>query len=293
MVLNWNSAPDTLACLDSISQLHYANYTVLVVDNASTDDSVRQIRKAYPHLEILALKENLGYSGGNNRGIEFALAGNCDYVWLLNDDTVVAPDSLASLVSVATSEPAAGILGPKVYTSEEPQTILSAGATIVNGWRAQSRGVGQTDRGQFDHMADVDVVSGCAMLVSRRLIEQIGTLDESFFAYHEDVEWCYRAKQAGFRVLLVPQAHVWHPDTRRRDEYSAVVVYYMTRNTLFFVSKHRLGLRVLAEVLLDGMRTLASWSLRRCWRHKRRQRDALALAILDFFRGMDGRCERL
>lgn len=293
VILNWNNAQDTIACLDAVAQLTYPYMSVLVVDNGSSDDSVEQISASHPKVTLVPLGENYGYTGGNNRGIELALEQGCDYVWLLNDDAVVAPDSLSRLMDVASVLPIAGILGPKIYTCEERQTILSAGGTLVDGWRVVQHGVGQPDEASYDKLTDVDFIMGCAMLVNRHLIEQIGMFEEGFFAYEEDVEWCYRAKQSGFRVLYVPQAHVWHPDTRLRDEYSPRVVYYMARNKLLFVRKHRLGPGILAQVLLQNFRTLASWSLRMRWRNKRAQRDALALALWDFFRKKAGRCEHI
>lgn len=293
VILNWNNATDTLACLDAVAKLSYPRNAVLVVDNCSSDNSVELIRSRHPDVEILMLSQNLGYTGGNNRGIEKALHQGADYIWLLNDDTLVAPDSLQKLIDAAISEPSAGILGPKVYTYEARQTLLSAGGFFTAGYRVQQRGVGQPDQGQYDQLAEVDFVSGCAMLVRRALIEQTGMLDETFFAYEEDVEWCYRATQGGFKVLYVPQAHVWHPDTRMRDELSRRVVYYMARNRLLSIRKHRLGVSVFWVTLLQELRTLAAWTLRGRWRHKREQRNALALALIDYFRGKTGRCERV
>lgn len=291
IILNWNNARDTLACLDAVKQLTYPNFSTLVVDNHSADDSLAQIRAKHPQAELLPLAQNFGYTGGNNRGIQHALQAGFDYVWLLNDDLVVAPDALTHLMAAAVAEPKAGILGPKVCTSEDRQTILSAGGTLVNGWQLQQHGAGQQDQGQYDQLTDVDFIMGCAMLVRRDVIEQVGLLEERFFAYEEDLDWCYRTKQAGFRVLYVPAAVTWHPDTSQRDEFSTRVVYYMARNKLIFVRKHQLGLGVFSQVILHDLKTLTSWTLRKRWQNKREQRNALALALLDFFRGKDGRCE--
>ena len=114
IVLNWNNAPDALECLRSLEQLDYTGYRAVVVDNGSANDSVATIAAAYPDVTILEAGENLGYTGGNNLGLEYALNNDCDYVWLLNDDVTVAPDSLSALVSAALAEPRAGFLGPKV-----------------------------------------------------------------------------------------------------------------------------------------------------------------------------------
>ena len=293
IVLNWNNTQDTITCLSSITQLCYPSYQTLVIDNGSIDDSIEQIRRHFPQAQILALPENLGYTGGNNRGLQHALSHGYDYVWLLNDDVTVAPDSLTLLIRTAMAEPQAGFLGPMIYMREDPPRILSAGGVLYNGWHPRHRGIGERDEGQFTSITEVDYLSGCALLVSRRVIEAIGALDEDFFAYYEDVEWCYRGWRAGFKTLFVPQAKAWHPDTRRRDANSVLVTYYLARNHLLFVRKHRLGIRALALPLMNHVRTLLSWTLRPRWGHKRRQRDALARGIIDFARGRFGAAEGL
>jgi GT2 family glycosyltransferase len=289
IILNWNNVSDTLACLGSIATMDYPKHRVIVVDNGSTDDSVAIIAANYPEVTILETGENLGYTGGNNRGIEYALKDGCDYVWLLNDDVTVAPDSLSALISVAVAEPKAGLLGPKVYMREDPQRVLSAGGEFCDNWHPRHRGIGELDQGQFDRMVEVDYLSGCALLVSRRLIERAGGLDNDFFAYHEDIEWCYRGRQAGFQVLFVPQARVWHPDTLRRDADSALVTYYISRNQLLFMAKHHLGVGALARCLATYALRVVNWSVRSKWRHKRRQRDVLVWAMLDFSRRRFGK----
>ncbi len=142
-ILNWNNAPDTLACLDSVFALDYPNFRVLVVDNGSTDDSVEAIRGRYPALEILQTGANLGYAGGNNAGIRQILAAGAEYVCLLNNDTMVAPDFLSALVG-AMDDPEVGIAGPLVYYADPPDVIFSAGCEI--DWRGGAvghRGMGR------------------------------------------------------------------------------------------------------------------------------------------------------
>ena len=288
IILNWNNASDTLACLNSVTKLDYDNFQVIVVDNDSTDDSVVTITTAYPDITMLEAGQNLGYAGGNNLGIKHALQNGCQYIWLLNDDVIVAPDALSSLMSVALAKPQAGFLGPKVYIREQPECILSAGGLLHDYWQSEHLGLGELDEGQFDTVAEVDYLSGCALLVNRKVIEAVGILDEDFFAYNEDVEWCYRGKRTGFKNIFVPEAKVWHPDTRGRDENSPAVTYYTTRNSLQFIRKHDLGFATMVRTLSGYARTLLSWSLRPRWRHKREQRNALTRAIMDFARKQFG-----
>jgi GT2 family glycosyltransferase len=286
VVLNWKSAADTVRCLAALERSTYAHCTVLVVDNGSGDGSLERIRGQYPRVPTLALSANHGYAGGNNRGIRHGMAG-CDYVWLLNPDTVVAPDCLAVLVEVAEADPRVGFLGPLVLMSEAPSQLLSAGGIMTGGW-SRHRARGETEAGQFAPVAEVDYVMGCALLVRRQVIETVGLLDERYFLYGEEADWCQRGRAAGFVSVVVAAARAWHPDPATRDADSAQVTYYMARNQLLYVRQHRLGAAVLARHLLRHLRTLASWSLRPRWRNKGPQRAALRQALLDFARGRWG-----
>lgn len=282
VVLHWRGLDDTLACLESVTRLTYWPREIVLVDN-SGDLYPNDLRsRDLDALILLRAPQNLGYTGGNNLGIRYALHHDCDYIWLLNNDVTVAADALSVLMNVADRERRAGFLGPAVHLREAPERLLSAGGILdADGW-TRHRGLGKVHSAQFDAVRDVDYLMGCALLVSRRAIEAIGLLDEEFFTYYEDVEWCVRARRMGFRVMVVPAARVWHPDTRRRDEFSPFVTYYVTRNSLLFARKHRLGLWKQLQMFATLGRTLTSWSLRPKWRAKRAQRDAMARAIRDF-----------
>ncbi|MCL5996869.1 MAG: glycosyltransferase family 2 protein [Chloroflexi bacterium] len=292
IILHWNSPDDTKGCIESMLALTGVSYQVIVVNNNPQYDA-QWMQDRYARIKLLTTGKNLGYAGGNNAGIRYALDHGCDYVWLVNDDIVAAPDSLAALMTVARSEPEAGFLGPKVYLREEPDHFLSAGVMLGPDVQPQHRGLGERDHGQFESVVDVDYVTGCAMLVSQRAIEAVGMFDEEFFAYHEDTEWCFRGRRAGFKVLFVPGAKAWHPDTRRRDVDSPLVTYYITRNSLLFARKQQLGGPTLVRLLSGYTRTLLSWSIRPKWHHKQRQRNALARAIVDYARGKTGSVEGL
>ena len=293
IILNWNNPRDTLACLDSVSHLTYQPMRVIVVDNGSTDGSASTIASCYPQVEIVRSKENLGYAGGNNLGMRAALSQGCDYFWLLNDDILAAPESLSLLVSAAQAQPAAGMLGPMVYIRGEQNRILSAGGLIEKEGIPSQRGMGELDDGRYNGVTEVDYVSGCALLISRYAVDRIGMLDEDFFAYHEEIEWCYRARQTGMKVLFVPKALAWHPDTRLRDYDSPVVTYYITRNSLLFARKHHLGKALIARMFFGSALTLVRWSVQPRWWHKVRQRRAMARGLADFMLGRYGRAEAL
>lgn len=291
VIIAWNSGDELLQAISSALAGTRRPGQIIVVDNGSSDGSIEQVEAGFAEVQVVRSGRNLGYTGGNNLGIKLALEQGADYCWLLNDDVLVAADALELLLAEAAERPQAGLLGPLVMTRENPDVILTAGGILRDGWFSQTMGTGEHNQGQFPAVAEVDYLSGCALLVSRRFVQKVGLLDDRFFMYHEDVDWGVRARAAGFQVVVVRQARVWHPDTRRRDECSADVTYYMSRNELFFLKKHHAGYLVWARALAGYGRTLLSWSVRPRWRDKRAQRDALARALRDFGRGRFGRAQ--
>ena len=289
VIVNWRSVADTLRCLSSVFASTPQPLRTVVVDNSGTREASLVLAQRYPSLPVVLSDQNLGYTGGNNIGIRSVLASGVDYVLLLNDDAVLDAEALSYLVDAAKLNPDAGFLGPKVHMLEDPHRILSVGMNMTRSFGFAHRGIGELDRGQYEELSEVDALSGCALFAGRNAIETVGLLDERFFAYFEDADWCYRARAAGLRVLCVPEARVWHPDTRSRDVDSALVTYYGCRNRLLFIAKHRLGPAVLFRALAEDLRTIASWSLRPAWRHKACQRDALVRAIGDFARNRYGK----
>lgn len=294
IALNWNGRDDTLACLDSLSQLNYPDYEIIVVDNGSSDDSVAAVHAAYPQVTLIETGDNLGFVGGNNAGLERARAIKADYALLLNNDTEVEPNFLRLLVEAAESDPKVGMVGPMIYYFDRPQVIWSAGGAI--DWdkgATHMMGLDEIDSGQFgDSYRPVDFVTGCALLIKMPLVEQVGMLDPRFFAYYEETEWCARVSRTGFKILHVPQAKIWHKISPAAREASPQVHYYMTRNRLLFLKLSQVGLMPwLKTLLFDYGRTLLSWTLKPRWRHKAPQRQAMLQAILDFGRGRFGRVE--
>lgn len=291
IVLNWNGLVDTLECLESLAGLDYPSFEVVVVDNGSTDGAVEAVRTCFPQVTLIENGENLGFTGGNNVGLRHALLQEADYVLLLNNDTEVAPDFLRCLVEAMEADPRVGIAGPTVCYYERPDLIWSAGGAI--DWRRGRTwmvGLNTADAGQFgDLPRPVDFVTGCAMLVKREVVERVGLLDERFFAYYEEAEWCVRAQRAGFSIIHVPQAKVWHKIPLDARDTSPSVHYYMTRNRLLFFKATGAGWHAWLHTLLaEYLRTLVSWTLRPKWRGREAQREAMVQALSDAWRGRWG-----
>ena len=284
VILNTNRRADTLDCLQSLTQSSYPNSRIMVLDNASTDGSVAAIRSAFPAVQSLQLAENLGYAGNNNVGIKAGLEQGADWVLVLNEDTIVDPACLAELVRVGESDPRIGIVGPMVYHHGEPTIIQSAGGRLGRYWESQHIAQNETDTQQFRAPHTVDWISGCAILVRRAVIEQVGMLDERFFYYWEETEWCLRARRGGWQILHVPQAKLWHKGVQRDYRPKPSVAYYNTRNRLFMLQKHRAPLGVRAIAWAQIGRTLMSMSIRPKWRASRAHRDAIVRGTIDFLR---------
>jgi len=294
IIVNWNGRDDTLACLASLDQLDYPACEIVIIDNGSTDNSVADIRVAYSDVTLIETGENLGYVGGNNIGLEYTQTKGADYALLLNNDTVVAPDFLKLLVEAAEADSTVGIVGPTIYYFDQPDVIWSAGGAI--DWRQGSTrmiGLGEVEQGQFGQSPRaVDFVTGCALLIKMPVVEQIGMLDPRFFAYYEETEWCIRAIRAGFKILHVPSAKIWHKISPVAREASPQVHYYMVRNRLLFLKLTQAGINPwLNTLLFDYGRTLLSWTLKSKWRHKTRQRQVMMQAVSDYGRGRFGKVE--
>ncbi len=191
IILNWNGKEDTLECLASVGQLDYPNYEVVVVDNGSSDDSTNAISKQYPDVTVLQTGENLGYAGGNNVGIRWALGHDADFVFLLNNDTIVSPDLLSAFVSAENILPANSVLGAKIFFYDKSDTLWFAGGR----WQSESNrlehiGHDQANGPDFNHFAQVDYITGCALFASAATFKEVGLLDESFFLTYEETDWC-------------------------------------------------------------------------------------------------------
>lgn len=282
VIISNSRQADTLACLASLKQSTYPNLSVLVLDNQSKDGTVPAIRAEFPEVIVIELSENKGYAGNNNLGLKMALDQQADWVFVLNDDTTLAPDCIDQLVKIGLSNAHIGLVGPLIYHANEVSVIQSAGGTIDRHWVAQHRGRNQTDTGQFSDPAPVDWLSGCALLMRRQVVEALTGFDERFFMYCEEVDWCLRATQQGWLQQLAPQAKLWHKGALRNYQPAPSVTYYMTRNQLLLLRKHHAPLAVQAYQWAQTVRTLVSWTVKPQWRAKRDHRDALWQGLVDF-----------
>lgn len=230
---------DTVECLRSIEKCSYPAYEVVVVDNGSTDGSVKRLKKDFKDVVYIENKENLGYTGGNNVGIKYAMDRRGEFIWLLNNDTLIESDSLDILIRAAKDNPSAGVLSPKILCYPDTHLLYSKGERHSLWINRRRVNIGEVDQKQEIMPRTVDYAVGCSMLVRREFVERVGLLDETFFAYFEEVDWCFRGRKLGFDVLYVPAAVVYHKGGASTGGLiSPIVLYYHTRNWIYFMRKH-------------------------------------------------------
>jgi GT2 family glycosyltransferase len=259
IIINWKCAEETCACLASLTPTVDPS-TVLVIDNGSDDGSVELIRARFPGVAVLPISSNLGFAKAANIGIAHALERGAGGIFLLNNDTTLAPDTVARLADLLASSDQIGVLSAKIFLADQPGRRCSVGG-LYSDQNALDLGSGALDQGQFDQ-AQLDFVYGCAMLLSARMLYAIGGFDERFFMYYEDVDLCLRARAAGYTVALAPDAHVWHLGSRSTSDKPALKLFYEARSRQLFYAKH-LGGRERWRYYSSEFRYIISLTLQR------------------------------
>lgn len=250
VILNYKLSKQLIESIESIQKSGFLDYQLIVVDNDSKDPIEMDLKK-FPEVVFIQTGANLGYSGGNNVGIKEALRLGCEYVLVLNPDTIVRADTLANLMK-GMRVTQADIVAPKIYFKDSKIIWYGGGVFDSANVLGSHRGVDQVDEGQFDEWSETDFASGAAMLVKKRVFEKIGFFDEDYFLYYEDADFCYRVKQAGFKIVYYPKAVVYHANAQTTGLGSPRQDYYITRNRMLFAKKH-LPFRTQFALLREGL----------------------------------------
>lgn len=243
ILVNYNGKLYNEACIESILASPCAcDKKIIVVDNASRDDSMDILHRRYDNdarIELVSLEDNFGFSYANNVGIRRAIEEGADYVLLLNNDTEIAPDMLIHLEACADRHPGS-MIAPKIYYSDHRDVIWSAGGKVSPVIRKVSHiGVNEVDHGQFEEEKQIGFATGCALLIPKEVIEQAGLLDEAFFLYYEDTEYSFRLTEMGISIYYCPGAVMYHKvGASSKGEESPLCAYYIARNWLLCNSKH-------------------------------------------------------
>ena len=269
IIVNWNGKADTCECLSSLEKIrkNYQTLSVVVVDNGSTDNSLKEIKEKFSWVHCIDAGTNLGFAGGNNIGITYAKERKAEYIWLLNNDTVVDINVLHALSSF--HNPSVGAVGSKIYfykgcefhkdryeKKDLGRVLWYAGGIIDwNNMLASHRGVDEIDCGQYDKEDMTDFITGCSFFIRTGIIDQVGSLGESYFMYMEDLDYSLRIQRAGLKTVYNPTSIVWHKNASSSGgSGSSLHEYYQTRNRLLIGMKYaplRIKILLMREALRD------------------------------------------
>lgn len=244
VLLNWNGYDHTKACLESLQALDYPRYRVYVVDNHSSDGSGDKLAQSFTAIQYIQNEANLGFAGGVNRGIEAAVK-ICDYIWLLNNDAKIENCcALTELVAACRANPQIGAAGSIIVGTDGH--IQFSGARI-----SYPRLIGKHEVQPVDSVRETDYVTGCSMLVPASVYRECGLIDEKYFLYYEDADFCYKLKQKGYICVVVPTSRIVHElgGTSKKNP-RLNYTYYNLRNRLLFASSWLKGFSFLWVLLV-------------------------------------------
>ena len=238
ITLNWNGLQVTIDLLHSIQQHNtYSHCEVIVVDNASKEDPTSSLKAIYPDATVLRTEENLGFSGGNNVGIR---AAKGDYLFIINNDTEFTPGLIEGLLEVFDKNPDAGVVSPKFHYFYSKGTIEYAGYKSVNMFTGRNGMVGcrEKDEGQYNEMRITNYAHGGAMMVPKKVVDEVGLLHEPFFLYYEEFDWCNQIKNKGYKIYYQPKSLIYHKESMTTGKSSPLKTFYITRNRILFMRRN-------------------------------------------------------
>jgi GT2 family glycosyltransferase len=286
VVLNWNGLDDTLRCVASLRAAGHRPLDVIVVDNGSRESPRARLAADAPEVEVIENGRNLGYAGGNNVGIRAALARGADFVWVLNNDAFVEPDTLTHLLATAAAHPKAAAVGGKVLRTDRPATLWVAWGRVT--WRQSLialEGEDAADDGRFDGERAVPWIPGCSLLMRAAALRALGGFDDDFFAYHEDVDWAARARAAGWELWYTGAARTWHAvhgSSGGAGHYGGFRKYLSARNSVLYARRHGrpwqcalMGAAIVATLPFQAIRRFGSGEHPGVWLKVRGWSDAL------------------
>lgn len=238
ILVNYNGYKDSVECVESLLEITYSNYKIFLVDNCSTEkEKLCNSSVLAQNTQIIESKVNLGFSGGNNLAIKLAMEEGFDYVLLINNDTTVEPDFLTKLVSAAQDNKETGIVAGKIYYYYQRDKVWSAGGEYDNktGLTLQYSG---DNLPEFDKKKYITFATGCLMLIPAAVVKKVGLLDETYFLYSEDSDYCQRVMAAGYKLIYEPQAVIYHKVSASTGDRSHMQQRYMMRNNLYMIKKY-------------------------------------------------------
>ncbi|QSZ67334.1 glycosyltransferase family 2 protein [Methanofollis aquaemaris] len=261
LIINWNGKEDTLECIRSLQEQDYPACEIIVIDNGSIDGSADAFRAIEPPINLIESEKNLGFAGGINLGVTYAMEHGMPYTLIYNNDTIADPRMVRSLVEILESDPTVGIVTGKVYDYYIPDRLLVVGKKInFSTGRMFNEGYSETDRGQHDEIREYSYIDGVFWLSRTEVFQTVGFFDTSYFYQFEEVDFCARANKH-YRILYTPHAKIWHKGGKSvGGRKSPTEVYYFARNKFIFMRRYATQRQFLTfllhQVLVDNPREL-------------------------------------
>jgi hypothetical protein len=247
VTINYNGVKVTCELLESLRKCRYPNFEVIVVDNASRENP-DPIKENYPEVILLKNKDNLGFAGGNNEGFKISKG---KYLLMLNNDTEVHPDFLFPLVGKMESDSQTGAVSPKLIYHGTDGIIQYAGSSVINPYTGRSKFYGQKEKDsqKYDCCNETHYAHGAAMMIRRSILNEIGMMADLYFLYYEELDFCERIKEAGYKIWYIGNSVVYHKESMTVGKENPLKTYYMTRNRLVFIRRNVRGLKLLVSLL--------------------------------------------
>lgn len=282
LILNYNSSRDTIALFQQLLD-QYATWSglrVLVLDNLSEYADREQLIRSIPSDSLILNEHNTGYAGGNNTGIKVAIRDSIDFVVILNPDIRIEGDFLSSLIKKIERDPGIGAIGPRIYNRDNPDIIYSDAGLVfpTRNYETAHLHFGEhINRCEID-LRDADYVNGSAILLNMKAVNEVGLLNDSFFLYFEEVEWCFRARQAGWKIMVDSSVTVYQQFSANGPAFD----YYMNRNRLWLAKIYGNYISTRNEYIKQGFFIIIKWLIN--WRKRRASHAAQLKGVIDGIR---------
>lgn len=288
ITVNYNGRKDTKALIESLQNHLFIPYELIVVDNGSQENEAALLQELFPTIHAIRSNTNRGFAGGNNLGIQEATG---KYLLFLNNDVIIKNDSIKYLVEELEQNPTWGGVSPKILYADTPELLQFAGCTPLSRITLRNKQIGykEKDHGQYEQTKIIPYLHGAAMCIRREVIEQVGPMSEDYFLYYEELDWCTRITNKGYLLAYVPEAKVYHKESRTTGQDSPLKAYYMTRNRLLYARRNRKRAEYILAFLYLVIFAYPKSMMHYLTHCQTQQAKAVIRGIIDYIRQKKGR----
>lgn len=273
IILNYNNADTTLRCVESIKSINYSNYLLVIVDNYSTDNSYEFLKKNLEDVDCLLRTDmNGGYAYGNNMGIRYVLERECEYVLILNNDVILENDTLEKLVNYSEKQSGVGVVGPAILEFISGDGIIQSTGANNNMFKGTSQLLnhGRSISALSSDVLYPDYLGGSCLLVSKKVIREVGLIPEDYFLFYEENEWCLKIRKNGYKIICDPEAKVYHFGSESINKINGLSYYFMIRNVIIFERRNASDFQFIIFIIYIFIKTIS-----RSLRHPNHWKDFL------------------